>query len=217
MGNIIIDHNHPDYIVKRELSRSNKWNGAYYYSVEIGKYFIPNIKTDRNWITVNLPEVGADHSIVFIHNNLHPEWYEWLSKYKDLILVCGVPETMDKVRHLGKPIYLPLSVDVREVAEYRVKEKTKNVAFAGRREKRLGSRVPMSIDYIEGLDRPNFLRAVAPYRKVYCVGRTAIECRILSCEILPYDKRFPDPSIWEIVDSSEAAQMLQVELNRLDS
>ena len=215
MDKIIIDHNTPEYIVKRKLSDGNMYNGAYYYSVEIGKYFIPNIKTDRNWVTVNIPPQCADHSIVFIHNNLHPEWYEWLSDYKDLILVCGIPETCEKVKHLGKPIYLPLSVDVREVAEYRT-EKTKSTAFAGIREKRFGTRVPHSIDYSEGLDRDNFLKAIAPYKSLLAVGRTAIEGKILGCRIIPYDKRFLDPDIWQIVDSSEACQMLQVNLDLID-
>ena len=215
MDKIIVDHTHPDYILKRHFSDGNRWNGAYYYSKEITKHFIPNIDTDRNWVTVNVTGRGAEHSIVFIHNNLHPEWYQWLSKYNDLILVCGVPETCEKVKHLGKPIYLPLSVDVEEVEQYRC-EKTKNIAFVGRREKRFGTRVPFSIDFVEGLDRPILLKTMAQYRKVFAVGRTAIEGKILGCEILPYDNRFLDPSIWQIVDSKDACKMLQRELDIID-
>lgn len=215
MDKIIIDHTLPEYQAKRQLSDGNRYNGAYYYSIEICKYFIPKIRTDRNWVTVNCSGFAQDHSIVFIHNNLHPEWYEWLADYKDLILVCGIPSTMDKVKHLGKPIYLPLSVDVREVEQYKA-EKTKNRAFVGRKEKRFGMYIPHGIKYIEGLERSSMLQMVAPYKKIYAVGRTAIEGKILDCEILPYDPRFPDPSIWEIIDSSEACQMLQVELDLID-
>ena len=143
---MIVDTDHPKYLDKWRWQNTGKWNGAYYYSKEIVKYFIPNIKTDRHWITVNVKGVGADHAIVFIHNNLHPENYSWLKKYDDLILVCGLPETMDKVRHLGTPIHLPLSVDVREVEQYK-REKDKGVCYAGRKGKR-GR--PMDVDCIGG-------------------------------------------------------------------
>ena len=215
MDKIIIDHNKYEYQVKNKVLGDNRWNGAYYYSKEIVDYFIPNIVTDRNWVTVNIPPQAVSHSIVFIHNNLHPEWYDWLSDYDDLILVCGVPETCDKVKHLGTPIYLPLSIDVEEVAKYKA-EKTKNVAFAGRREKRYGTRVPHSVDFIEGLNRPNFLSTIAQYRKLFAVGRVALEGKVLGCQILMYDKRFPDPEVWQVLDSREAAQMLQVELDKID-
>lgn len=85
---MLIDHNHPLYLKRRALSGDNKWNGAYYYSKEIVDNIIPLVKTDRNWITVNVPDHGYDHSIVFIHNNLYPELYSWLSAHEDLILVC---------------------------------------------------------------------------------------------------------------------------------
>lgn len=52
---------------------------------------------------------------------------------------------------------------------------------------------------------------VAKYRNALAVGRCAIEAMVLGCEILPYDRRCPDPSIWRVVDNREAAQMLQHE------
>ena len=67
----IVDHDHPVYRRKRMQAGRNKWNGAYYYSKEIVDNIIPLVKTDRNWLTINVPEVAYDHSIVFIHNNLH--------------------------------------------------------------------------------------------------------------------------------------------------
>ena len=146
---------------------------------------------------------------------MHPEHYDWLSRYDDLVLVCGVPETCQKVKHLGKAIYLPLSVNVSEVERYRAK-KTRDTAFVGRRQKRLGVPFPTGTDFIEGIPRDQLLSKIARYRKVFAVGRTAIECRILGCDILPYDERFPDTSVWEIVDSSEAAKMLQVQLDVID-
>ena len=53
---MIIDHDNYFYSRRRRNSGSNKYNGAYYYSKDIVKYFIPNIDTDRNWVTINVPE-----------------------------------------------------------------------------------------------------------------------------------------------------------------
>lgn len=212
---MIISHEHRKYIAKHNHIGAGRYNGAYYYSKEICRYIIPAVETDRNRITINVPGIGVEHSIVFIHNNLHPEHYDWLSRYSDLILVCGVPETCEKVSHLGKAIYLPLSVHVADVEPYRC-EKTKDTAYVGRRGKRKNIEFPTDTVFIEGLPRKRFLKEMAKFKRVYAVGRAAIEAKILGCEILPYDERFPDPDIWRVIDSSEAAQMLQEKLNEVD-
>ena len=67
------------------------------------------------------------------------------------------------------------------------------------------------------MDRKNLLAKMASYRKVYAVGRTAIEARALGCEILPYDPRYPDPSIWQVIDNKEAARILAGHLKNIDS
>lgn len=212
---MIIDHDHPAYRKRWNQAGDNRFNGAFFYSKEIVKNMIPRIKTDRNWITVNIPGCGCDHAIVFIHNNLHPDHYDWLGKYKDLILVCGVPETVKKVAHLGKAVYLPLSIDVENVRQYR-REKTKKAAFVGRKAKRKGIALPEGIDYLEGLPRTKLLPAMAEYEEVYAIGRTALEAKALGCKILPYDLRFPDPSIWQVFDNWEAALLLQEVINQID-
>lgn len=213
---MIISHEHEAYRRKWQGSGANQYNGAFYYSKEIVKNIIPNVETDRNWVTVNVQGYGCNHAIVFIHNNLHPERYEWLGKLDDLILVCGIKETVPKVKHLGKAIYLPLSIDTEYVKQFRVEEKTKEVAFVGRRSKmRLGT-LPKDIDFVHGIWRQRFLQRIAEYKKVYAVGRTAIESVYLGCEVLPYDNRFPDPTIWKVIDNKDAAKMLQRELDRID-
>ena len=213
---MIISHNHAAYRKTWQDAGVNQYNGAFYYSKEIVKNIIPNVKTDRNWITVNAQGIGCDHSIVFIHNNLHPGRYEWLKKYDDLVLVCGIPETMEKVAHLGEPIYLPLSIDTEYVGQFRVEEKTKGAAFVGRKSKAQLGELPHGIDCIHGLPRQRLLPRMAQYKKIYAVGRTAIEAKCLGCLIAPYDERFPDPTIWEVFDNREAAVMLQQKLNRID-
>lgn len=214
---MIVDHTHPLYVKKRQAEQFNKYNGAYYYSKEIVKNIIPLVKTDRNWITVNIPSLKGnfDHSIVFIHNNKNPNYYQWLRQYKDLILVCGVPKTMENMVFFGNPIYLPLSVDVKNVEKYKLKNKTKDAAFAGRRIK-LNNHVPSTCDILTDMPKSKLLQEMAKYNKIYAVGRTAIEAKILGCEIGVYDDRFPDPRFWQVVDNKDAAKILQREIDKID-
>ena len=190
-------------------------NGAYLYSKEIVKYFIPAIKTTRNWVTIRKVPYCFDHSIVFIHNNLYPSFYDYLANYKDLILVCGVESTCEKVQHLGKTIYLPLSVNVKDVLKHKTR-KTKDTCYAGRKGKFASCNVELSTPHVQDMEHDEFLDEIAKYKKVYAVGRTAIEAKILGCKILPYDPRFPDTSVWKIVDTSEAIEILQKELDNID-
>ena len=84
---MIIDHNHPLYVKKRNSQvEGNKYNGAYYYSKDIVKYIIPKIKTDRHWVTVRLKDVPIpNHSIVFVHNNRNPNYYQYVTQAKDVL------------------------------------------------------------------------------------------------------------------------------------
>ena len=60
------------------------------------------------------------------------------------------------------------------------------------------------------------LAAMARCESVYAVGRCAIEAKALGVKVLPYDERFPDPEVWQVLDNSEAAEILQRKLNRID-
>ena len=218
---MIIDHTHPLYVKKhRMLKNGNQYNGAYYYSKEIVKNIIPNVKTDRNWITIRLPEmtVHPDHAIIFIHNNRNPNYYSYLKEYKDCILVCGLPQTAENLRFYGKTIYLPLSVDVESMKKYRVKNKTKEIAYAGRAIKLnyMNNRVPKATPVLSNLPQSQLLREMAKYKKIYASGRTAIQAKILGCEVLPHETNFPDSRFWKVIDNKEAAEILQDKLNIID-
>ena len=205
---MIFSHESPEYIWTNP-------NGACEYSKEIVKYFIPNIKTDRNWVTINVKGHAYDHSIVFIHFNLDPSIYEWLKNYDDLILVCSLPETMEKVKDYGYPILVPLSIPIEEVKKYRVEKKTKVKAYAGRKGK-YASVNARNCDRIEDLPRDEFLRKMAEYHYIYAVGRTALEARALGCKVLRYDPRFPDTTRWKLIDTMEAVKILQNELDKAE-
>ena len=213
---MIIDHTHPEYLKKWERLVGGKHNGAFYYSKEIVENIIPNVETTRNWITVNVPGVGCDHAIVFIHNNVKPSNYYWLREYDDLVLVCGVKETVEKVSRLGRAIYLPLSIDVEYVEQFRVKEKTRGAAFVGRKSKLQYGSVPDGVDIISGLPRDELLETMAEYKTVYAVGRVAIEAAVLGCKLKAYDRRYPDVRRWRVVDNRDAAHILQRELDKID-
>lgn len=213
---MIIDHTHPRWRNKQDGLGKHKYNGAYYYSQEIVANIIPNVSTDRNWVTILVPNTCLDHSIVFIHNNLHPEYYDYLKDYRDLLLVCGVQETATKLKKRlnHKTIYLPLSVDVEYVKQF-IRPKTKDTAYVGRLEKTKYMDLPTGIDYIHGIKRQDMLPIVAEYRKIYAVGRTAVEGRILGCQILNADKRYPKKR-WRVLDNKDAAEILQEKLDKID-
>lgn len=218
---MIIDHNHPLYKARRKaMDKDGKFNGAYYYSKEIVKNIIPLVKTDRNWITIRLPEMKAhpDHSIIFIHNNRNPNYYRYLKDYTDCILVCGLPQTAENLRFYGKTIYLPLSIDVETVKKYRVKTKTKEIAYAGRAAKLnyMNNRVPKGTEILSGMCQSKLLHEMAKYKKIYASGRTAMQAKVLGCEVLPHETNFPDSNFWKVIDNHEAAKILQEKLDIID-
>ena len=68
----IVSHEHPVYKeMRKALGDQGRYNGAYYYSMEICERMIPKIRTDRPWITVNvkLPDLAQDGAIVLGHAN----------------------------------------------------------------------------------------------------------------------------------------------------
>ena len=217
---MIIDHLHPRYVEARKHIGYDKYNGAYYYSREIVRNIIPNVKTDRNWVTVHISGTKIpDHSIVFIHNNRNPNIYEDFYNYNDLILVCGLEKTVENMQFFGKAIYLPISIDVPYVKRFRVKEKTKEMAFAGRMikiSKMYHAPVPKECDILTNMPQHRLLRAMADYKKVFCTGRTALQAKVLGCEIGVHDPNFPDPRIWKVIDNRDAAKMLQNKLDEID-
>lgn len=216
---LIISHEHYRYQRRRENAGDNKYNGAYYYSREIVQNIIPRVETDRNWITINIPGEGCNHAIFFVHNNLQPEKYDWIKQYgfQDVLMVCGLWSTYETMEERGwNAMYLPLSIDTEYIKQFKVQEKTKSAAFAGRKTKTIFGNLPEGIDYLHGMRRTQLLKRMAEYEQIYAVGRTAIEARALGCEIMPYDVRFPDPSIWEVRDNKEAAEILQQKLDIID-
>lgn len=219
--NKIFSHLDRAYIEERNALGYGKYNGAYYYSKEIVNNIIPKVKTDRPWVTINVPGYCYDHAIVFMHRNVGiDERYGWMSAYKDLILVCSVKETCKAVEKFGKPIFLPLSIDIKYVEKFKKDVHDKEMAWAGNRwsfkNDDLEKYLPKSgVDFLSNVPREEMLERMSRYKKIYAVGRCAIEAKVLGCEVGVCDSRFPNPSIWKVMDNTKAAKKLQKELNKL--
>lgn len=223
----IIDTTDPNYIAyckNFHQGGTGFHNGAYYYSLEIVKNIIPNVKTNRPWDTLGMRFMNShDHAIVFLHNNKNPEkTYGWLSKYKDLVYVCSTKATVDWVTEQknGSTIFLPLSVDTKYVSQFKTR-KTKEACYAGNRwrfkEKDLKKYVPEGTDFPpKNLPREELLKFIAPYKVCYAIGRTAIEASCLGCEVRNCDSRYEGVS-WPVLSNQEAAQMLQSHLDMLSN
>ena len=83
--------------------------------------------------------------------------------------------------------------------------------------KKYEEKLPSNVDFPPpNIPREELLKFIAPYRKVYAIGRCAIEAKVLGCEILPFYDPFPDPEYWAVLDNKEAAEILQEELDVID-
>lgn len=223
----IIDTTDPNYVAYcRNYHQGGKgfYNGAYYYSQEIVKNIIPNVKTSRPWDTLGMKFLRpGDHAIVFLHHNIdHDITYRWLKRFRDLVYVCSVKQTYEWAKNQpnGHAVFLPLSIDVDYVSQFKTK-KTKGACYAGNKWAfklpDLKKYIPKNTDFPPAnLPREELLKFIAPYRECYAVGRTAIEARCLGCDIKICDSRYPDPSIWKVIDNKEAAKILQQKLDLLD-
>lgn len=216
----IFSHLDPEYIEVRDGLGSGKFNGAYYYSKEIVENIIPRVKTTRPWVTVNVPGHCFDHAIVFAHKNTHPERYDWLRDYKDLIIVCSSPLTVKRLSKLGHTVFLPMSVDVEYVKQFKKEKHDLGNCYCGNRWGfkmfDLRAYLPKKCTLFSDMSRDEMLEGMSRYQTVYAVGRCAIEARVLGCKLGVCDSRYPDVNFWKVVDNSEAAKMLQKILNEID-
>ena len=222
---MIIGVNNLNYRSHRKTFKSGAHNGAYYYAKEIEKNIVPLVKTDRNWDLLGMKFTNHyPHSIIFIHHCL--DWdrvYSWLEKCKDFILVVSTKPTLEWAKSKGyKAIFLPLSIDVEYVKQFKT-EKTKRACYAGNRwafkREQEEKNIPDYVDFpLPNIPREEMLKFIAPYKELYAIGRCAIEGMVLGCKIKPFlMDRYPDPDYWKILDNKDAAKILQRELDKIDS
>lgn len=216
-----ITHEHEEYMALREKQPpKSKNNGCWYYSNEIVKNIIPRVKTNREWNTVGRDLTGMhDGMIVILHDNSTPWNYEWLKKYKDLVLVCSSDYTARSVAYSGHVIFVPMSIDTSYVRKFKAK-KTRETCFVGNWwvRKNLRRSITGEVDFLSGLDRQELLEKLARYKQAYAIDRCALEAKCLGCKLLPIQTRYGctmanDP---EVLDNRDAAKILQRELDRID-
>lgn len=211
----VIDTTNKEYIAHREVFMPNgkgAYNGVYYYSLEIVKNIIPNVKTERPWDTLGMKFIGSfDHAIVFLHHNIE----------HDRVYGCSVNQTYEwaKAQPNGHAILLPMSIDKDYVEKFRVM-KEKDACYAGNiwdfELKDIEKYVPKGVDFPpKDLPREELLKFMAPYRVCYAVGRTALEASALGCEVRNCDSRF-DGVEWLLLDNKQAAIILQIRLDEID-
>ena len=212
-GPKIIDHTSPYY-------GNILPNGALIYSQNIVKNIIPNVKTERNWVTINC-HTACDDAIFFIHSNLDlEERYDFLRNYKNLVLVASQHSTVEALQKLfpeHKTIYLPLSIDLHYTTQFKnpLPHQRAGTCYAGRPDKPYVDGL-VGVTKLSNLTHPDLLRALNDYKYCYAVGLTAIEAKLMGCILLPFDQRYPDVRQWKILDGRQAAKLLQTELDKID-
>ena len=221
-----ITHEHPEYMALREKQDpKHRNNGCWWYSNEIVKNIIPRVKTNREWNTVGRELDGMhDGMIVFLHDNSTPWHYEWLKKYKDLVLVCSSNYTRQSVIYSGHTVFLPMNIDTRYVKKFkRFRRKTRDTCFVGNSwvYKNLRRSIPHSVDFLSGMERQELLKELARYKKAYAIDRCALEARVLGCEVRPTQVRYGctlySTDLDKPLDNRKAAKMLQAELDKIDN
>ena len=222
---MIIDTNTPEYIkLRNALHGKGIYNGAYYYSQEIVKNIIPNVKTKRNWDTIGMRDAGSfDDAIVFLHHNVsHKRVYgDWLGKnYKNQIFIVNQWVTYHYVKSLGLPVFfLPLSIDTEYVSQFKT-QKTKNACYAGNRwffrRRAIQRYVPAGTDFPpDNIPREELLKFMAQYKICYAIARCALEAQCLGCKLRQCAERFK-PADFPLIDNKESAKMLQEILDKYD-
>ena len=223
----IIDTTDPNYIAYCKNFHQNgngAYNGAYYYSKEIVDNIIPNVSTNRPWDTLGMKFLKSNnHAIIFIHHNINQDKvYKWLDRYYDLVYVCSTEDTFKwaKTKKNGHAVFLPLSIDVEYVKQFRT-DKTKKACYSGNKWQfkipDIKKYVPETVDFPpSNIPREELLKFIAPYKECYAIGRCAIEALVLGCKIKVCSSRYKDPSYWKILDNKQAAKMLQKELDKID-
>lgn len=215
--NITVDH--PEYIERLNELGKARFNGCYYYSKEIEEIIIPRVKTDRQWNIVGRDVSDmCDGMIVVLHDNSRPFNYQWLKKYKDLILVVSSDYTARSVIYSGRIIFLPMSVDTEYVKQFK-QPKTKEICFFGNPWvlDNTNEELDEETDFLpSGLPREQMLKEVAKYKKAYCIDRCAIEASVLGCEVMRMETRYSVDNVGAVLDSRSAAKIIQASLDYID-
>ena len=202
-------------------------NGLNSYTHLIEDKMAPLLNTERPIDSMGLSALrSADHAIVFIHHNLSPDThYDWLHKYRDLVLVTGIPATYSLLQFaFPEPDYhiilQPVPVDTDYISQFKAKH-TLHYAYAGNpydfKQSDLHHFLPPDTPMLTGLPHDQLLREMSLYKYIYAVGITAVEAQVLGCKLKQCDSRFPNPELtFPVTDYKDAVQNIQTHLDFID-
>ena len=114
-------------------------------------------------------------------------------------------------------IFIPLSIDINYVKQFKTKRKTKKVCYYGRLEK--CPKDIMEDDTIDKLgegERDEMLKQIAKYKMVYAIGRCALEAQALGCEVKSHQGEYEGVK-FELKDNTDIIHDLQRILNEIDN
>lgn len=217
---IIQDHTTKEYLNAQSKLRSGKHNGAYYYSKEIVENFIPSIKTDYNWQTIN-HQKAPEHCIVFVHSNNALNRYDYLLKYSDVILVCSTHHSMEQLQKKGhkQVCYVPLSIDTNYLNNFKNDNKEGTIAcgniwaFTNQTKEMFKLN---NITHYHDLERDELLTLMSKAETVYAIGRTAMEAIYLGANVIQPEKEYPVEKYDTYYTQQDAINILQQEIENFN-
>jgi len=222
MSDLFITTEDTNYKKLHDSLGSAKHNGLYYYAKIIEKYIIPNVETDRPWNTIGIKSCGGkDRMIIFVHNNIQPEKYAWVRRFDDVVIVSSQKKVAERMKLYGHSIYLPLSIKVSDLDQYKVKKKDQDMCYMGNpwafKKNDIAKYVPARAHRFGDMPREELLPIIAHYKIVYATGLCALEARALGCEVRNCSSRVDDiDDMFPLVDVSDAVKMLQKALDKID-
>lgn len=187
----VIGTNNEKTIKYRQLHPEGRNNGSYFYAKEIEDNILPELEDiDLTVITTgaslfNKYELPKD-LVVVCHDNRNP-----LQSYRSLLgrnylWVCSKPSTvkiMESVNELA--VYTHLSIDTEYVRQFRVAEKTGDIAFVGNAwgfKREYLESLPKSVVQLSGLEREDLLQEMAKFKRVIAEGRCLMEAQVLGAK-----------------------------------
>lgn len=198
---------------KQGMARNN---GAYWYAKEIEDIILPELKHLNLWInTVGSrflsPRDIPRGAVIVCHDNINTvRTYMRLFKL-DVLWICSKQSVADTlIKHGEKAVYIPLSIDVEYVEQFKRKRRTKDIAYVGNAwgfKKEYLSSMPSNIVQLNGMDRDDLLKEMSKYRTIIAEGRCLLEAKVLGAKTELPTHGYGDIVDREVIDSREAIPM----------
>lgn len=197
---------------RQGMSRNN---GAYWYAKEIEDIILPSLNNLNLWInTVGSGFYQArevpDRAVIVCHDNIRT-----LKSYmkffgKKILWVCSKQSSATLLSSKGEnAIYIPLSIDVEYVEQFKRKRRTKDIAYVGNAwgfKKEYLSSLPSNIVQLNGMDRDDLLKEMSKYRTIIAEGRCLMEAKVLGAKTELPTHGYGDIVDREVIDSRQVIE-----------